>query len=69
MEFLPKGVFDCLELVKIAGKFFRGKNSFLLSSNANEVIRAVLNSLFFLRKDFTISSHPTFRQYVCANNW
>ena len=53
MEFLPKGVFDCLELVKIAGKFFRGKNSFLLSSNANEVIRAVLNSLFFLQKDFT----------------
>ena len=25
----------------------RGKNSFLLSSNVNEVIRAVLNSLFF----------------------
>ena len=83
MEFLPKGVFDCLELVKIAGKFFRGKNSFLLSSNANEVIRAVLNSLFFLRKDFTHtriltkrkmrglqtkSLHPTFNQYVRAIN-
>ena len=25
----------------------------VLSSNINEVIRAVLNSLFFLRKDFT----------------
>ena len=48
----PKGSFRLFR-VKIAGKFFSGKNSFLLSSNANEVIRAVLNSLFFLQKDFT----------------
>ena len=44
----PKGVFDCLESAKIAGKFFlRGsKNSFLLSSNVNEVIRTILNFFF-----------------------
>ena len=32
----------------------RGKNSFLLSSNVNEVTGAVLNIfIFFLQKDFT----------------
>ena len=31
----------------------RGKNNFLLSSNVNEVIRAVLTFFFFLQKDFT----------------
>ena len=31
-----------------------GKNSFLLSSNVNEVIRAILNFfIFFKRKSFT----------------
>ena len=34
--------------------FLRGKNSFLLSSNVNEVIRAISNLfIFFLRKYFT----------------
>ena len=31
-------------------RFLRGKNSFLLSSNVNEVIREVLNILFFYEK-------------------
>ena len=48
----PKEVFNCLESAKIAGKFFlRGnKNSFLVSSNVNEVIRAILNFLKNLKE-------------------
>ena len=47
-----KEVFNCLESAKIAGKFFlRGnKNSFLVSSNVNEVIRAILNFLKNLKE-------------------
>ena len=60
----PKGVFDCLESAKIAGKFFlRGsKNSFLLSSNVNEAIRAILNFFIFFRKDF--NTHKKYKMHI-----
>ena len=43
---------DCDNWKKIVIKKIHACNRMNFSSNVNEVIKAVLNSLFFLRKDF-----------------
>ena len=46
-HFLKKPRFEVRELTSVTGSL-----TFYFSSNINEVIKAVLNFLFFLRKDF-----------------
>ena len=52
----------------MTGKFFNGKNSFLLSSNVNEVIRAISNFfIFFKRRGFTRTKSAKSQKRLQAN--